>query len=257
MRQFHSLLAIVFLTASHTGYASAPALGQAGTGDRAIPSDASFTIKLDWFVGGECPANQGNLFYFRIGEQTFSASTSEFARGTLRRISATGASGGKVNVRVARTAGCKSNPLPFVQVELKGSQNRPGSVILSETPERKDSVPPVARYIQHLNKTGACRDANQPNLVACAGSRTDGGRTINIVFLIVSEDGNRIAVPTSGIPIHARCEGTSDIAGCFVSEELANSVTVKTGIDPKRASSPEIRQIRLHLIEFAAKRQVK
>jgi hypothetical protein len=225
--------------------------------ERVISADGSFVIKLDWFDASACPKSD-KKFYFRVGKQVFASPTNEFVAGRLRNIrSAASTPTGGMNVKLTSTAGCKSDPLGFVQVKLKSNASDPDFFEITETPERSDSEPPVARYIKHLSQTGACRAAKLPDLIACAGSRTDhNGKTIGIVFLIVSESGNKVDIPASGIPIHARCEGDSEVMACSVSDEIENGASVKAVIDQRRISAPQVRQLRQHLRDFAAQRRV-
>lgn len=251
--------AVIATCAAYFSFSPDPASPQVPTStERVIPSNSSFEVKSDWFNSVRCPSNDGNRFYFQIGTQPFGVPASEFSRGILKRIKATKLSNGEVNAHIPATAGCKSNPLLLVQAAIQKEKNSPNFVVLAETAERTESVAPVMRYIAHLSKTGACQPAKLPDLIVCVGSRTESGQTVRIVFLIASEGGNKVDVPESGIPIHARCESITDAAGsCYVSEELANHVTIKSAIDQKSISASQIRQLRRQLIEFANLRRAK
>jgi hypothetical protein len=129
-------------------------------------------------------------------------------------------------------------------------------VVLSETPERSESLSPVAKYLQFLNQSGACKKAAQPDLTTCSGSRTENGRNINIVFFVV-DSGKVMPPPSSGIPVHARCDETARGPLCRISEELENKVTVKASIDANSLSSEGIQKLRTELIDFARKRAIR
>jgi hypothetical protein len=225
--------------------------------ERTIPSDASFVVDTKWFDGSACADRNKTAFYFSVGKQVFAAPTEAVVRGRLRKIAkATAAPDGRIAVSAPRTAGCKTDPIGFVQVELKVDGNKPGFVVLAETPERSGNASPVARYIQHLSQTGGCKKADQPDLMTCNGSRTENGRTVNIAFFVMDR-GNLTSMPPSGIPVHARCEDHGRGTVCMVSEELDNDVTVRAAIDANRLSSKNIQQLRTQLIDFAKRRAVR
>jgi hypothetical protein len=193
-------------------------------------------------------------FYFFVGKQLFVAPTQVVVRGRLSKMaSLTSGSGGQMLVQVPNSAGCKTDPVTFVQVELNGDSTKPAFVVLAETPERSEPASPVAKYIQYLGQNGGCQKTTQSDLVACGGSRTENGRTIKITFFVVVDRGNNVNIPSSGIPIHARCEDSGQGAVCMVGEELEKNVTVKRSIDSSSLSANAIGQLRTQVIDFANK----
>lgn len=228
--------------------------------EREIPTDGNFGIKLSWFDGAACPDRDKTRFYFRIGKQAFVTPVSEVVGGQLRYIKkGAPVPGGGMKVSVSRTSGCKSDPLALVTVALRTGAAKPEIVQITETPERSEPEPLVTRYIKHLSQTGACKATRFPNVIACGGSRTAGGKKIDIAFFVVTDGDNKISLAASGIPIHARCEGDAQTSACFVSDDTENGATVKSLIDMKGMTdvAEEIRRSQQTILDFAAKRRVQ
>jgi len=219
---------------------------------RTIPTDSGFVTDTKWFDGTGCADHRKDSFYLFVGKQLFVVPPQTVMRGRLGRIAkVSSAPGGQMVVQVPKAAGCKTDPITFVEVELRGDSSKPAFVALAETPERSEPISPVGKYIQFLGKNGQCQKTTKAGLVVCGGSRTENGRNIKILFFVVVEDGNKVDVPSSGIPIHARCEDFGQGAMCRVDEELENNVTVKASIDSSSLSVETIRQLRTQLVDFA------
>jgi hypothetical protein len=249
-----ALWGIVVGVASWLGL-SVVAAAQSSTAPlRTIPTDPGFVTDTKWFDGAGCADHSKDSFYFFVGKQLFVAPPQTVVRGRLGRITkVSSAPGGQMVVQVPKATGCKTDPITFVEVELKGDSGKLTSVALAETPERSEPISPVGKYIQFLGKNGQCQKTTQADLVACGGSRTENGRNIKILFFVVVEGGNKVDVPSSGIPIHARCEDFGRGAVCRVDEELENNVTAKASIDSNGLSAEAIRQLRTQLVDFAKK----
>jgi hypothetical protein len=228
--------------------------------EREIPTDGNFAIKLNWFDGAACPDRDKTRFYFRIGKQAFVTPVSDLIGGQLRYIkSGTPVPGGGMKASVSRTSGCKSDPLLLVTAALRTGATKPDIVQITETPEQSESEALVTRYIKHLSQTGACKATRFPDVVACGGSRTAGGKKVDIAFFVVTDGDNKISLATTGIPIHARCEGDAQTLACFVSDDTGNGATVKSLIDLKGMTgvAEEIRRFRQTMLDFAAKRRAQ
>lgn len=216
-----------------------------------IKSDTGFNVGIEWFDERNCKGRKGNAFYFKVGNQELSIPKEKMAVGMLRESRILkGDPKGNITAIIPRDSGCDSKPLPFAQVTVQpNKQDLPRWVIFSETQDNSR----VAKYIQHLNKIGACKTTQFPKLIGCSGSKTSPiGEKVAITFFVVMiSDTKPSPVPLSGIPIHARCEEFQGQVSCMVSEELDNKVTVKAGIETKDLDASAIVALREKIIAFA------
>jgi hypothetical protein len=177
------------------------------------------------------------------------------AKAAVHGTKAPGESAFKLMARVPRQAGCRSTPLVFGQIELKSDGSLPNSVVLSERQDRPDGISMVAKYIQHLQNNGSCKATNDPSLITCVGSRTENGKTINFLFMVVSA-GGVIVQSASGIPVHVRCDELGASLFCVVADDFENGVAARSLVDPKGLSAGDVRGRHERLIKFVAERRV-
>lgn len=131
---------------------------------------------------------------------------------------------GKLVMHISRTAGCKSDPVEFVTVELKGDATTPSLVLLLKSPPRPDGDTPFTKYLRHLGETNACKKAQQPNLLVCVGGHIVGEEKVSSIFLVVTDDKGSVHLQPSKDPTYADCQEVSGSLGCMIVEELGNGV---------------------------------
>lgn len=194
-----------------------------------LPVDASLRVSTKTLKSDRCGA-AGNILHFQVGDRQFAADTPLDGRLQSYTIKESTDRKSKLALVPAK-AGCKGSPLRFVQVGLRTSDKAlPSSIVLKELPA-ETGQPLVAKYIQHLGNTGACKSTKVPQLVLCTGSKTENGAKVPLVFMVVQDANGKI--PTvDGIPRHAKCEERPDGMLCSVSVRLSQSVELSTGIDP-------------------------
>lgn len=207
----------------------------------AIPVDSTLRIKTKFFDPTRCGKLAGRKFHFQVGDRKF-ASEAELD-GRLASYPVEKAADGRgPAVTLPKNAGCEGNPLRFVQVGLRpGSKELPPAVVFKELrPEA--GQPMVAKYIQHLGSTGACKATKIERLMLCSGSKTENGAKVPLMFFVVQDANGK--VPTiGGIPNHAKCEERPDGMLCSVAVRLSTTVELSTGVEPMAITPASIAKI--------------
>jgi len=240
---------------------NAAALAQSASDNEiSIPLNADLSAGAEWFDGSVCPDGDKGLFHFQIGKQIFRVPSNAVISGGLAKAAVHGTSGPmeskfKMTARVTRLAGCQSAPLAFGHIALRPDGSIPNPVVLSPSQERSAGMPMVAKYIQHLQNIGSCKATKFPDLIACVGSRTENGKNINILFMVVSVDG-AVAQSASTIPVHMRCDELGGRLSCMIADDFENDVTAKSLVDPRNLSGRDIRDLHDRLAKFVAERRV-
>jgi hypothetical protein len=235
-------------------FALAPADSAIAQQWRNVATETGVDLKTDWFDGSACSDKDSSQFHFQVGKQVFVLPPKDIVRGLIKNVRTVMPrdKNRKMTLEISRTAGCKTDPLAFAEVLLKPAfASTSDDILLFEKQEPVDGVPLLAKYIQHLNQTGACKKTSAPNLVVCLGSRTVGGKRSEIAFFLPVEADQLPVFPIWNVPIHARCE-PPDALRCTMTEELKNGVSIRTSIEQTKLSAEIIRQAREKLVEFAA-----
>lgn len=216
--------------------ASTLARSQEAAKERAIPIDPGFGIDLHWFDGSACNEAVGDRFYFRVGDQDFVIEKSRVVWGRLKKIDI--ASTAPNRAFVPAGAGCSTEPLPLAEAELVPRvEDLSNRVLMTEAPERTEHMSPTAKYLEFLGTKGQCKTTERPQVVTCVGSRTQDGKSIALLFMVLTQPDNRIQLLASGSPVHARCEELGEAFPCVVISEAKNRVTLRSPVDPKMVSA--------------------
>lgn len=233
--------------------ASSVMIGNAGAEDtRSVPVDQGFSTNVSaWFESGACDGGDGK-FHFRVGEQELEIESGKIAQGRLRFITASKSKTGPIEVKLPSNAGCPKAPLALVEALIVADlKDLPKHVVLLETPDRTERTSPAAKYIEHLGSKGQCKTTGKTRLIACYGSHTVDGKSIPIVFVVLTQPDGHVHLPESGSPIYARCDQISDTLLCWIVAELDNKVTIKGSVELASLSA-EVLQARYDaLVQFA------
>lgn len=206
-----------------------------------VPVDASLRVSTKFFEPARCNSKASRTFHFQVGDLQLAADT--VLDGRLHTYTIKESPDRKSRTAtLPKMAGCVGTPLRFVQVGLRpGKKELPPSVVFKELPP-ESGQPRVAKFIQHLGRTGACKATKLERLMLCSGSKTENGTQVPLMFFVV-QDGTGKVPTVAGIPIHAKCEGQPDGMLCSVAVRLSPTVELSAGIEPMAITPVTIAKI--------------
>jgi hypothetical protein len=250
--RFISILCFAFIVVLSAGSLHA----QPGN-ERQIDVDGEFNVDFSWFDAKVCKNADAGMIRLRVGKQHFSVKPSEVTRGKLKRLKRfelaqqAGPAGGATTVPF--NAGCPEQPLELVQFEIKAnSKELPKHVVIVETPDRGERMSPAAKYIQFLSGQGQCKTTKKARIISCAGSRKENGKSIGVLFAVLTQPDGKVELLDTGSPIHASCELVASQLACLVSAETNEKTTIKGSVDLASLTAESLAKRHGALLRFAA-----
>ncbi len=171
---------------------------------------AYFALKK--LIGTNCGSieKSNNEINFILGKQAFQVSHGTFIHqlAFLQKINISQ----KINSNIIefsmpKTNGCKTNPANYLIAAFKADNDKYSYINLSE----KDDSQNLLKYINFLNTEKLCKPTQHDFVIACFGSKTINNTKISVVFFMPFDEITKL--PYNGetqVPVHARCEGTSE-----------------------------------------------
>ncbi len=197
---------------------------------RLVETDASMTLKGNWFDPAQCATPAGENIHLRIANSVFRIPGPYLDTVIPRKVALakgkTAADAGKLFLQLPTvTAGCPEDPLEAPVVDLiPGTPGSDSSIRIAMWTD-PSPVPTFAARLAKIRKEAQCKRIDQSDLVSCLVMEKKGQQQFAVGYMIAEDGTDRLL---NGMPVHARCASIGGSILCGVSDNLNDRIGFST-----------------------------